>query len=176
MSGSGTSTVYAGGGKRQGGSNSLQIPAGLLNYPQSGAINTTSFAEPIFMAAESGISSILQFGGVSTNTSHYVASTALFVGPLLLGRVRVKAVPNGKFYSVAYETTLPENLYPGVNASKHLTYANKSMLSTLDDATLKSLDIVMKTKPNGSAITRRFIFTNWRESLEAWTTWCKYRN
>jgi hypothetical protein len=60
--------------------------------------------------------------------------------------------PNGQFYSVAFETTLSSNLYPGVNASRHLTAANKAMLSTMDDVTMKNLNIVMKTRSNGSII------------------------
>jgi RHS repeat-associated protein len=63
-----------------------------------------------------------------------------------------KTVPKGNVYSVAFETTLSKNLYPGVNASRHLTAANKVMLSTMDDVTMKNLNIVMKTRPNGSII------------------------
>ncbi|MCF8381677.1 MAG: HNH endonuclease [Bacteroidales bacterium] len=63
-----------------------------------------------------------------------------------------KAVPKGNVYSVAFETTLSKKLYPGVNASRHLTAANKAMLSTMDDVTMKNLNIVMKTRPNGSII------------------------
>jgi len=64
-------------------------------------------------------------------------------------------VPKGNFYSTAFETTLSKNLYPGVNASRHFTAANKAMLSTLDDVTMKNLNIVMKTRPNGSIIMNR---------------------
>lgn len=43
----------------------------------SAAINTITFAEPFFMAAESGISSFLELVGVGSNTSHFIASAAL---------------------------------------------------------------------------------------------------
>ena len=39
-----------------------------------------------------------------------------------------------------------------MNASRHFTAANKALLSTLDDATMKNLNIVMKTRSNGSII------------------------
>ncbi|MEZ4921392.1 MAG: hypothetical protein R2792_20020 [Saprospiraceae bacterium] len=70
------------------------------------------------------------------------------------------SAPTGKFYSVAFETTLSKNLYPGVNASRHFTAANKAMLSTLDDVTMKNLNFVMKTRPNGSIIMNRSLH-NW---------------
>ncbi len=63
--------------------------------------------------------------------------------------------PTGEYYSVAHQMTLSSNLYPGVNASRHFTAANRSMLSTLDDATMNNLNIVMKTRPNGSIIMNR---------------------
>jgi RHS repeat-associated protein len=133
VSGSGVSTAYAGGGKRQGGFGTSIKPS----YMCSGAINTTTFADPLFMAAESGLSSFLEIIGVGTNTSHYVASAGVFVGALVMGRPRVKGVPNGKFYSVAYETKLPNTLYPGKSPYIHFKTANTALADAMaSDATL----------------------------------------
>jgi RHS repeat-associated protein len=80
----------------------------------------------------------------------------LFVGAKWLHgmyiRNAAKSVPNGKFYSTAFEMTLNKNLYPGVNASRHITAANKAMLSSMDNIAMKNLKISMKTRSNGSII------------------------
>lgn len=71
------------------------------------------------------------------------------------GSATSASAPTGQYYSVAYEMTLSKKLYPGVNASRHFTAANKAMLSTLNASTRKSLNIVMKTRSNGSVVMNK---------------------
>jgi RHS repeat-associated protein len=165
--GAGVSTVYSGGKKRQGGNYSSIKPS----YMCSGAINTTSFAEPFFMAAESGISSFLELVGVGTNTSHYVASAALFVGPLVMGRPRMKGVPNGRFYSVAYETKLPNTLYPGKSPYIHFKTANTALADAMaSDATfansMKQLGISIPKTNTGTISGGKIPNWVWHHSSE----------
>jgi hypothetical protein len=40
-------------------------------------------------------------------------------------------VPNGSYYSVAYQVTLPSNMYPGVSAYRHFQYSNTILSQTM---------------------------------------------
>ena len=104
-----------------------------------------------------------QWSSITTNAMLTAGSFMAPIPKIGLGRVgagggsagKIASAPTGRYYSVAHEMKLSSNLYPGVNASRHFTAANKSMLSSMNKTTMKSLNIVMKTRTNGSIIMNR---------------------
>lgn len=95
-------------------------------------------------------------------------ATLSFTGKLSYA---AKRVPDGKFYSVAFETKIPSNLYPGRGAHSHFKAANTALAETMasDVAfanSMKQLGIGVPRSSAGSITGGKIPNWVWHHSTE----------
>ncbi|PQJ78760.1 hypothetical protein [Polaribacter porphyrae] len=65
------------------------------------------------------------------------------------------AKPNGKFYSVAYEMTVGNNLFPGGSYYQHFSAANRSLFANMSKSTMMNLGITFHKSKTGAILWGR---------------------
>jgi RHS repeat-associated protein len=118
----------------------------------TGSCYPTTFAAPVVDYGKEKLSAGLQYAGMGENAANNTSEGVFFFASIIIAR-KAPSLPTGKFYSVAYEMKLSDDILTK-GYGTHFRAANKSLFAAMtSDATFASqmneIGVVFKTTTAG---------------------------